>query len=154
MELLSKARKLEEIPTEVMDSCKDIIINGHSDSPMEFRSFEGKNVITFFNSLDYILDYSEVKNLSWTEVINVGAETLKELNECFKSLDSLTGNESKEEIDRINNRLALLRYKMAVIKNITKEKKGEIRLVSNTKHESKNQIRSLIKSMRRTSTKK
>ena len=145
LELLLKNNKSDDIPNSVMESYHNIIC-GKSDSPLCYRKFDDEEAFNFFNSQDYILDKTFIDHLSWTDTINYGSITLLELSQAFKDYEKINENVSKEEVEKIENRLDLLRYKMGCIKEAINEKKSKITLVSyeNAKGKKKT-IRKIIK---------
>ena len=122
LDLLLKAKKIEEIPSTVLDSIK----NNNSTDKTEFVEFNGKDTVNFFNSLDYIIDYSNFKYLTWAETLDLSRDTIRELNAAYKKFDSLDSNSSCEEVLNARNRLDLMKYKMDSIKTLIEAKKANI----------------------------
>lgn len=130
LKLLLKARKIEDIPSNVLESLKDIYKNDNQGNPTDFVVYSGEETVKFFDSLDYILDYTNFNNLSWADTLDMSRIALKELNEAFKKYDALNDSSTEEEILNATNRLDLMRYKVESVKSLIDAKKANITISS------------------------
>lgn len=92
----------------------------------EFVKLTENNEIEFFTKQDWILNFDEVKNLSFSELINLGQKTLVERNNIAKKFNSLPKNEKDKLYDETMLSCKLLDYKVERIKEFVFIKKGWI----------------------------
>ncbi len=124
--LLLKNNEDGAIPLSIIERYGEIINSGKTENPLLYRKFDDKIAFDFLNSQEYILDKDFLNYLSWTDTINYGSITLLELNKAFREYENIDSNTSQEEIQRVENKLDLLKYKMGCIKESINEKKCSV----------------------------
>lgn len=113
------------IPTSIMnrmfesdDSDKNLeflVINENNKE--EFVSFTRPKEISFFQDLDWIVDYNEVKNLSLDESIQLGQAIATERNDIAKKYNAMSKDEQNQNLNMLD-RYYLLGYKMQSLADI------------------------------------
>lgn len=107
-----------KVPSKVINLVfRDIFICDDSNK-YDLMEFEDKEAIDFFKNLDYIINYDEVKDLSFDEYMNMVKETYDKevsLNEKFQSMSE---KEQEENMEKIIKEFSLLEYKMESYKHI------------------------------------
>lgn len=129
LQLLVKAKRVQEIPSVVLDGSRDIIGCSELANPEEYIPFSGEGVINFFNSVGYIMDLNLARSLSWSETVGIGEKVLVELNKVQRQLDSLT-DATDEKRQEVIDRLDILRYELEYVKKMMNDKKGRVTFTS------------------------
>lgn len=117
----------------------------------EFVEFTEPEEIKFFKKQDWIIDYNEVKDLSETELIELGQNMTKKSNEIVEKYNSMTQKERRKNREMVVL-YELLWYKIHSLKDLLLYKKGKLKMtmpteVSQTVIERKNNIPRLIRSI-------
>lgn len=107
----------------------------------EFIKFDKPEEIEYFNDLDFIIEYSEVKDLEEKKIIDLGQNTLQEKKAITENIDS----KSQEEKENIVSQLDLLDFKILSLHDILGFKLGFIKMELPEEIESKKSIRNIIK---------
>ena len=126
LQMLLKATTRENIPESILNTAADIIETGKTENPDNYRIFSGSDELSFFASLDYIVDGLATDKLSLASSFDMLKDVLKELREALLVSESLSDEASEAEKQRVKNNLELLRYKRDCAKSIMDEKKGKI----------------------------
>lgn len=103
----------------------------------EFVKFGEQSDIEFFKNLDWIIDYSEIKNLSESETMALYRKVIEQKNAIAREYNQMS------ESDRINNmdyirKYKLLDYKLYSLLYIIKLKKEHIQTFILDDRKSKN----------------
>lgn len=151
---LKEACEIVNIPEEILFSCADIIKSGQCENEMEYIDFSSEEAVKFLDSLSYIVDYDLLKNMTWAETILYGSATLLELNQALNNYDKITDKNSIEA-KKAKDKLNLLRYKMASIREIADSKKGGLVILSTEPKKKKmKNLKQLVKSKKKNKKKK
>ena len=114
-----------EIPASIFVKAFDnglVVID--DSNKFEFVKFEKEDEIEFFKSMDWILDYNIVKNLS-KKAINAMCEKLaEERNNIVKFFCSMSNDEQKRNKYMVD-RCMLLNYMINTLMNFTAIEKSE-----------------------------
>ena len=111
------------LPSSVVNKIIEYdIMEIDSSNKDEFVKFGEQSDIEFFKNLDWIIDYSEVKNLSESEMMLLYKKVIEEKNAIAREYNLMS------ESDRINNmdyvrKYKLLDYKLYSLLYIIKLKK-------------------------------
>ena len=124
---LLEACDKDSIPEEVLFSSSETIALRRSKNEEEYKKFSGEEAIKFLDSLSFIVDFDLLRNMSWTETVNYGSETLYELIKATKVYESIADNKS-EEAQKALTKIKLLRYRMSCIKELAEAKKGPLNI--------------------------
>ena len=114
------------LPSSVVNKIIEYdIMEIDSSNKYEFVKFGEQSDIEFFKNLDWIIDYSEVKNLSESEMMLLYKKVIEEKNAIAREYNLMS------ESDRINNmdyvrKYKLLDYKLYSLLYIIKLKKEHI----------------------------
>ncbi len=95
------------------------IINTHNNKT-DFIEFTNKNEIDFFKSIDWIIDYKRIRNLSNKNLKKEKQKILDEISNITNKLNSTIPNKSKILITKYE----LLNYKLKHFKEILFAKEG------------------------------
>lgn len=85
-----------------------------------FLSFDDEAVTNYFSELDYVLDYNTMRNLSWTESVELCEKAIIEFNKARE--EGKTGLDEEE----YNVKMELLKHKLETIKMVVQSKKGNM----------------------------
>lgn len=106
------------------------LING-SINNTDFIYFDSNEIIKYFNNLDWIIDYNEVKDLSLIELINYSNDIKNKCNNLIKKYnkmnyyDKLINSSIKDEINYLNIKWFGIRdyilFKIGIIKYMLPE---------------------------------
>lgn len=93
----------------------------------DFLEFTNPDDIEYLKSLDWIIDYNEVKDYSLAQLQDLGASILGELHQLNDtiSLYSESENENKAELELKHE---LLKYKLMSLRDISLYKQGKLKL--------------------------
>lgn len=116
------------IPESVMDKCFNKPFICTINNRHEFMAFEGQDAINFFNKLEYILDYSEVKDLNYDELDRLYTQIDKEIAMTVNEYDSLDQKKQNKKYNYYATQIAFKNYKMSSIYEFTEYKKGILKL--------------------------
>ena len=94
----------------------------------EFIEFNTPEEIEFFQSLDWIVDYDKVKDLSEEETIALAQSISDERNEIAKMFNSMSSEDRKQNEDMLMQ-FELLGFKMYSLRDILWFKQGHIKMV-------------------------
>lgn len=92
----------------------------------EFVRFVEDDECQYFMNQDWILDFDDVKNLSFDELIKLGQQTSNERNDISNKFNSLPKKEKNELYDETILTCKLLDHKIRSIKDFIFIKKGLI----------------------------
>ncbi len=114
---------LERVPQAIVDIC-----NSESDS--SFIELIEQDGIDFINSLDYLINYSELDFLSLTDTLSMNQRILADLNRAFRLYNEAINLNDEDSIRRAKIKLDLLRYKEACMKEMIQNKRGSVTITS------------------------
>lgn len=104
------------------NSTKSIIVN--NSNRMNFLEFTDQTEINFFKSLDWIIDYKEIRNLTEKEIIKNGQKLAEEIKNNAIIYNNLSLEERKNNKNMIIKH-QLLNYKMRYLTEIIWLKQGK-----------------------------
>lgn len=122
------------------------------DNRYDFIEFKEKEAIIFFKSLDWIVDYNEVKDLSDEEIMALGQSISSDRNEIAQKFNSMTSEQKQENLSMITQH-ELLGFKLYSLSDVLFFKQGNLKMtlpeeVEPTKKEQQEKgIKKLIKSI-------
>ena len=90
-----------------------------------FVKLDKDSEIQFFKSLDWIVDYQNVKDLNIDDFKKLKQKIINEKNQIANQYNSMSDKERKENIN-IVNRFDLLEYKLQSLKEILNYKLGQL----------------------------
>ena len=90
-----------------------------------FVKLDKDSEIQFFKSLDWIVDYQNVKDLNIDDFKKLKQKIINEKNQIANQYNSMSDKERKENIN-IVNRFDLLEYKLHSLKEILNYKLGQL----------------------------
>lgn len=93
----------------------------------EFVKFEAPEEIEFFNDINWMIDYNEVKDLSEEETIALGQSIAEEKNNIAQRFNSMTPEERKENMNMVSQ-CELLDFKMYSLRDVLWFKQGHIKM--------------------------
>lgn len=91
----------------------------------EFEKFEEKDEIVFFNKLDWIVDYNEVKDLDENQIIEMGQSIAEQQNDIARKYNGMTNEERKKNSQLVMEH-ELLGFKMNSLRDFLWFKQGHI----------------------------
>lgn len=91
----------------------------------EFVEFTTPEEIEFFKSLDWMIDYNEVKDLSEEETIELGQSIAQEKNEIAQKFNSMNPDDRKKNMNMVSQ-CELLDFKMYSLRDVLWFKQGHI----------------------------
>lgn len=92
----------------------------------EFVAFNEPDEIDFFSSLDWILDYNQVKDLSEEETIALGQSIVDEKNNIAEGLNSMSPEEREKNRDMVTQ-YELLDFKKYSLVDFIAFKQGRMK---------------------------
>lgn len=98
-----------------------------SQDKYDFVEFKELPEISFFQSLDWIIDYHAVKDYSNEELIELGKRTAEEKNGTAICFNSMTYEEQQQHSDLVR-RCNFLEFKMYSIRDFLWFKQGHIKM--------------------------
>lgn len=93
----------------------------------EFVEFNLPEEIEFFNGINWMIDYNEVKDLSEEEIISLGQSIVQEKNIIAQRFNSMSLNERKKNKELVFQ-CELLDFKMYSLRDILWFKQGHIKM--------------------------
>ena len=93
----------------------------------EFVEFEAPEEIEFFKSIDWMIDYNEVKDLSEGETIALGQSIAEEKNNIAQRFNSMTPEERENNMSMVSQ-CELLDFKMYSLRDVLWFKQGHIKM--------------------------
>ena len=138
-----------QIPASILIrlTSDDITLMNDSEK-FEFVKFDSSSEINFFQNVDWIINYDDVKNLSEKEIIELCQSIEKEKKLLLKQFN-LTTNHEVKNISEIYNRCELMDFKIYSLRNILFFKQGyiEMQLPTNYNAQQRKTIQKHIKSI-------
>ena len=92
----------------------------------EFIEFTDPKEIEFFQRLDWIIDYNEVKDLTEEQIIQLGKEVAAEKNRRADEFNAQPETYRRETIERVLAEQELFDFKMYSLRDIIMFKRGEL----------------------------
>lgn len=114
----------DSIFTEVFGN--DIVIIDDSNK-YEFVEFDKLEEIEFFKDIDWIIDYSEVKDLSEEEMIALSQSIIEEKNDIAQRFNSMLPEEKEKNMNMVSQ-CELLDFKIYSLRDILWFKQGHIKM--------------------------
>lgn len=96
-----------------------------NSNKFEFVQFDEPTEIDFFQSQDWIVDYNSVKDLSESEIINLGQATAAKRNAIADRYNSMTPDKRRQNYGLVEA-CERLEFKMHSLGDITMFKRGEL----------------------------
>ena len=93
----------------------------------EFIEFNDPKEIAFFKSLNWLIDYNEVKKLDEEELITLGENAILERNAIIQKYNSMS-DEKKKKNKQLLVKADLLVYKIYSLRNALWAKQGYIKI--------------------------
>ena len=93
----------------------------------EFMAFDQKEAIEFFASLDYSVDYMEVKDMSDEELMDYGVSIAGEKNAIAKKFNAMS-KKDKEANQHLIPECEKLEFKMLSVRDILWMRQGHIKI--------------------------
>lgn len=97
-----------------------------NDNRYEFVKFTAPEEIEYFRSLDWLIDYNALKDLTEEELIAFGTEVGKEKKQRIDEFNAKPEKERKAQYGKALASLDLFDYKMYSIRDLIMFKKGEL----------------------------
>lgn len=119
---LSEVTKTASIYLSVFDWGKTRITDANRN---EFYKFEKSEDIEYFKSLDWMVDYDEIKDLSDEELVNMGRAISIEKNKMGVEFNEMSIKERMNDSD-IALRHKVLDFKMKSLIDVILYKRGEL----------------------------
>ena len=111
------------IPTSIFEKVFSDVVVVNNSNRMDFVEFTQPNEVEFFESLDWIVDYKQIRYLSEEEIKEKVQEIANEMNEIANRFNSMT-DEEKRDNQSLIQRHELLDYKMKYLAEILWVKQG------------------------------
>lgn len=102
-----------------------VIINNNNKD--DFIEFNAPEEIEYFKSLDWIVDYNEVKDFNETEILALGQKIAEEKNSIANNFNAMTEEEKEKNMNMVTQ-CNLLDYKMYSLRDILWFKQGHIQM--------------------------
>ena len=138
-------------PNYIMNKCFSTGFICIRDNQFDFIEFEGLEAVEFFRSLDYIIDYTEVKDLSEEELIQLENNINKEINNIVDEYNKMSEEDKNKNYEKAITKCNLLKYKMISVRDFLylKQKHIEIKLPTQETNEipKQNKIKTFFKSL-------
>ncbi len=93
----------------------------------EFLEFNLPEEIEFFSSLDWMVDFSSIKNLTEKELIDLGQSVCQKRDDLAKRFNSMSEDERKNNMFMISQ-VELLDFKILSIRDIVWMKQGRLKI--------------------------
>ncbi len=112
------------------------------DNQYEFREFQGKEFVDFFNKIDYIIDYDSVKDLSDDELMTLGEEVCNKRNGLARKYNNLNFEDVKDvNVQKLYFEIKQLDYKLQSLGEFYRARKRKAVLIreldSTSEHKTK-----------------
>lgn len=111
------------IPGSVFEKVFTDIVIVNDNNRMDFVEFNEPDEVNYFKSLDWIVDYKEIRDLSEEEIKNKGQEIANEMNRIAERYNSMS-NEKKHRNQSLIQKHELLDYKIQYLAEILWVKQG------------------------------
>ena len=145
---LIKSKSYKQAPDSISDKCFTELFVCNEYNKYNFVEFNRRDEIKFFDNLDYIIDYLEVKELSNEQIIQKVFEIGKEKNKLYNRFIYMSNRDKYLNI-HILTEIELLEFKMESLMNIIALKNDKLKMnLPNTEQEKK-----LIKEIKKVSKK-
>jgi len=105
----------------------------------DFVKFKEESEIEYFKSLDWMIDYNEVKNLSEDEIIKLLEGIGEELEKIATAFNSMSDEDRKQHSDMVA-KYGLLEFKFYSLRDILWLKQGHISMKLPKEEKSKKKI--------------
>lgn len=102
---------------------ESVVIN--DSNRYDFVKFEEKPEMEFFQNIDWMIDYNEVKDLNEDEFISVGQKIARDKNELAQIINSMPKSEKQRYMATVN-KYELLEHKLYSLRNVLWFKQGHI----------------------------
>ena len=113
----------QSIPSSVFEKVFSDVVIVNDSNRMDFVEFDKPNDIKYFESIDWIVDYKEIRDLSEEEIKNRGKEIASEMNRIAERYNSLS-DDQKYHNQSLIQKHELLDYKMKYLAEILWVKQG------------------------------
>lgn len=111
------------MPSTIFEKVFSDVVIVNDNNRMDFVEFTQPQEVEYFKSLDWIVDYKQIRNLSEEEIKEKGQEIASEMNEIANKYNSMTDDEKRDN-QSIIQRHELLDYKMKSLAEILWIKQG------------------------------
>ena len=91
----------------------------------EFVKFENENEISFFKSLDWVVDYNSIKDLDESQIIELGQEVAQQKNKIATQYNSMS-SDKKRKNEHMVYECEKLDFKMYSLRDALLFKKGDL----------------------------
>ncbi len=115
-------------PKEIFEQVFGEIFICNSNNQYQFREFNGKETVSFFESLDYIIDYDKLKDLSEDELLTVAEHICEERNNLARTYNNICENADEKSIGRLRTQVILKEYKLTSLRDLLWFKQGHIKM--------------------------
>ncbi len=115
------------LPTTIIKKVFNDIVIVDDSNRMDFIEFTQLNEVEYFESLDWIVDYKQIRYLSDEEIIKIGQSISNEMNEIANRFNSMTEDEIINNQSLVQ-RHKLLDYKIKSLAEILWVKQGHIQI--------------------------
>lgn len=105
------------IPTSILKKISTDVVTVNDSNRMDFVEFTEPNEIEFFENLDWIIDYKQIRYLSEKEIKSKEKEIANEMNKIANIINSMTEDERKNKQFLIQ-KYELLDYKKKCLAEI------------------------------------
>lgn len=102
-----------------------VVIN--DSNRFEFVEFNKPEEIEFFKSIDWMINYDDVKDLSIEDIISLGQSTTNKKNEIAKEFNEMTPEEKEENMYKVSH-CELLEFKIYSLRDIVWIKQGRLKI--------------------------
>lgn len=103
------------------------IVTINDSNRYEFVEFEAPEEIEFFKSIDWMIDYNEVKDLSEEETIELACSIAEEQNSIAQRFNSMTPEERENNMSMVSQ-CELLDFKIYSLRDVLWFKQGHIKM--------------------------
>lgn len=120
-------RSVEHIPASIfMKAFGDSFVIIDDSNRYEFMKFSVPEEIEFFENLDWMVDYSEVKDLSDEEIMALAQMVCEERNIIAQQFNSMSSEEKKENVS-MRFRCEILDFKLYSLRDFLWFKQGHLK---------------------------
>lgn len=113
-------------PSDIFEKLYGPIFICDGTNNHEFLEFKGNEAVEFFKSLDYIVDYDELKIKSDVELTEYAKNIDEEIEMIIKQFNSKSEVERRNEYERMEALLNSKKLKVYGIRDFIMYRKGEI----------------------------
>ena len=97
------------------------------ENKYEFVKFEDRDEIKFFKSMNWIIDYNDIKNSSEDDIIQMCKDAANEINAIADKFNAMP-DKKKEKHEDMVQKCKLLEYKMHSLRDALWFKQGHINM--------------------------